>query len=331
VSFALSLKNLTKQYRSVAALDDVSLDIQPGAFVALLGPSGSGKTTMLRLLAGFDLPTSGAILIEGKDVAGLPPRDRNVGMVFQHYALFPHLSVRRNIEYGLKMRGWGADARTARVKELLAMVRLEAMAERLPRQLSGGQQQRIAIARALAYSPSILLMDEPLGALDRSLRIEMAEEIRRIHRSFGTTFIYVTHDRDEAMTLADRVLIMKAGRIVADGHPEALFQRPTSAFVAKFFSGMNVVREAESGGEGGGVLAISPSAIRIEAPAETCFTVTGAVLDRLFLGDKVQFMLAAPQLASPLVVHAPAAAKQPARNDVVTAYIPRRAVIAVSE
>lgn len=327
---ALSLKSLRKRYRTATAVDDVSLDIDEGAFVTLLGPSGSGKTTMLRLLAGFDLPTSGEIIIEGRSVAGLPPSERNIGMVFQHYALFPHLNVRQNIEYGLKMRRWAAAARARRVEELLAMVRLEPMASRMPRQLSGGQQQRIAIARALAYSPSILLMDEPLGALDRALRVEMAEEIRRIHRTSGTTFIYVTHDRDEAMTLADRVLIMHAGRIVADDCPEELFQRPTSAFVASFFSGMNIVKETELGGGGDGVFAVSPLAIRFTQPAEPHFSVAARVLDRLFLGDKVQLILDSPRLAGPLVVQVPTAeADTHQRNDAVTAYIAKHVAIAL--
>ena len=225
----------------------MSLAVEPGEFVALLGPSGSGKTTMLRLLAGFELPTSGEIVIAGSNVSGLAPSERNIGMVFQHYALFPHMSVARNIEYGLRMRGWDTSRRRARVSELLAMIKLNHVGERLPHQLSGGQQQRVAIARALAYSPSILLMDEPLGALDRALRIEMAEEIRRIHRTLGATFIYVTHDRDEAMTLADRVLVMHQGKIDADGKPQQLFERPQSAFVAEFFSGMNVIRRSSFG------------------------------------------------------------------------------------
>jgi putative spermidine/putrescine transport system ATP-binding protein len=328
MTLALSLKSLTKQFRSVTAVDNVSLDVEQGAFVALLGPSGSGKTTMLRMLAGFDIPSSGEIHIAGRSVAGLPPAERNIGMVFQHYALFPHLTVRRNVEYGLKMRGWVKRDREARVNELLAIVRLEALAERLPRQLSGGQQQRIAIARALAYAPNILLMDEPLGALDRALRVEMAEEIRRIHRTFGTTFIYVTHDRDEAMTLADRVLIMHSGKVVADDNPEALFQKPTSALVAKFFSGMNVVKELELSGEGGNVLAISPLAIRFEEPDEPHFAIRAAIRDRLFLGDKVQLVLTAPQLESPLIVHVPTLdSGKHQRDDAVIAYVVKRTAI----
>jgi ABC-type Fe3+/spermidine/putrescine transport system ATPase subunit len=298
---ALSLKSLSKSFRSVAAVDDISIEIQAGEFVALLGPSGSGKTTMLRLLAGFDLPSAGQIVIEGRDVSGLPPAERNIGMVFQHYALFPHMNIRRNIEYGLKMHGWASAARKPRVDELLAMVRLEAMGHRMPHQLSGGQQQRIAIARALAYSPSILLMDEPLGALDRALRIEMAEEIRRIHRTLRTTFIYVTHDRDEAMTLADRVLIMHGGKIEADNSPEILFQRPPTAFVASFFSGMNVVPATDLGLIEASSVGISPSQIRFARPDCPHVAIKATILDRLFLGERVQFVLSVRPDKPPLV------------------------------
>jgi ABC-type Fe3+/spermidine/putrescine transport system ATPase subunit len=303
---ALSLKSLTKRFRSVVAVDDVSIEIGVGEFVALLGPSGSGKTTMLRLLAGFDLPSAGQIVIEGRDVSGLPPAERNIGMVFQHYALFPHMNIRRNIEYGLRMHGWAPADRKARVDELLAMVRLEAVGNRMPHQLSGGQQQRIAIARALAYSPSILLMDEPLGALDRALRIEMAEEIRRIHRTLGTTFIYVTHDRDEAMTLADRVLIMHGGKIEADDSPETLFQRPPTAFVAGFFSGMNVVPAADLGVPTSQTVGISPGSIRFTQPDSPHIALEATILDRLFLGEKIQFVLSVHPDKPPLIASSPA-------------------------
>lgn len=303
---ALSLKSLIKRFRSVVAVDDVSIEVGVGEFVALLGPSGSGKTTMLRLLAGFDLPSAGQIVIEGRDVSGLPPAERNIGMVFQHYALFPHMSIRRNIEYGLRMHGWAPADRKARVDELLAMVRLEAVGDRMPHQLSGGQQQRIAIARALAYSPSILLMDEPLGALDRALRIEMAEEIRRIHRTLGTTFIYVTHDRDEAMTLADRVLIMHGGKIEADDSPETLFQRPPTAFVAGFFSGMNVVPAADLGITTSRTVGISPGSIRFTQPDSLHIALEATILDRLFLGEKIQFVLSVHPDTPPLVASIPA-------------------------
>ncbi len=324
---ALSLSGLSKHFRATAALDSVSLDIAAGEFVALLGPSGSGKTTLLRLLAGFDLPTAGEIRIGDRNVSTLPPGARDIGMVFQHYALFPHLTVRRNIEYGLKMHGWNAERRKARVDELLAMVKLSAMADRMPRQLSGGQQQRVAIARALAYAPKILLMDEPLGALDRTLRVEMAEEIRSIHRQLGTTFIYVTHDRDEAMILADRVLIMHGGRIVADDAPETLFVRPNNEFVARFFSGMNVCKGEMLGLSG--TVGFSPAAIVFSPPADDHAAIACTMTDRLFLGERVQVMLAAA--GKELVAHVPTLSSFDFERDrPVTAYIPKSRIIPLS-
>ncbi|WP_181408242.1 ABC transporter ATP-binding protein [Pararhizobium mangrovi] len=288
---ALSLRGLSKHFRSTAALDDVSLQVEPGEFIALLGPSGSGKTTLLRLLAGFDLPTSGTVMIGGRDVSALPPGERDIGMVFQHYALFPHLTVRRNVEYGLRMHGWSRTKRKERAEELLGMVKLGALADRSPQQLSGGQQQRVAIARALAYEPKILLMDEPLGALDRTLRVEMAEEIRRIHRSFGTTFVYVTHDRDEAMILADRIVIMHNGRIVANDEPEALFVRPNNEFVAHFFAGMNVVPPEHLGLSGSGPIGFSPAAVTFSQPDEPHVVLECRMVDRLFFGERIQVVL----------------------------------------
>jgi putative spermidine/putrescine transport system ATP-binding protein len=321
---ALSLIGLSKHFRSVAALDSVSLDVTAGEFVALLGPSGSGKTTLLRLLAGFDIPTAGEIRIGERNVSTLPPGARDIGMVFQHYALFPHLTVRRNIEYGLKMHGWSAERRKTRVAELLDMVKLSAMAERMPRQLSGGQQQRVAIARALAYAPKILLMDEPLGALDRTLRVEMAEEIRGIHRKLGTTFIYVTHDRDEAMILADRVLIMHGGKVVADDAPEALFVRPNNEFVARFFSGMNVCDGKTLGLTG--MAGFSPAAILFEPPEETHVALSCTMVDRLFLGERIQLTLSAA--GQEVVAHVPTlSAFAFERGKAATAYVPKSRII----
>ena len=324
----LELRRLTKRFHAFNAVDDVSLTVAAGEFVAVLGPSGSGKTTMLRLLAGFDMPSSGAIIIGGRDVSGLAPGERNIGMVFQHYALFPHLTVARNIGYGLKMHGWDAERRKARVGELLAMIRLESAGERLPHQLSGGQQQRVAIARALAYSPSVLLMDEPLGALDRALRMEMTEEIRRIHRALGTTFIYVTHDRDEAMTLADRIIVMQKGRIDADGTPEQLFERPPTAFVAEFFSGMNVM-PAQGLGLGSGQVAVAPGNILFARPAGAAASVPATVKDRLFLGERHVLILTSPACPQPLRAYVPTRSPAPDIGAVVDIFIPEDALIAL--
>ncbi|WP_323771192.1 ABC transporter ATP-binding protein [Antarctobacter sp.] len=325
---ALSLTGLTKRFKSTLALNEISLEVTPGEFIALLGPSGSGKTTLLRMLAGFDLPSSGSIAMNGRDVSSSPPAARDIGMVFQHYALFPHLNVRRNIEYGLRMHRWNAVRRRERVDELLEMIQLGPMAERMPRQLSGGQQQRVAIARALAYAPKILLMDEPLGALDRSLRIDMAEEIRAIHRKLETTFVYVTHDRDEAMILADRILIMNQGNIVADGSPESLFLQPKSRFVAEFFAGMNVLPGEVLGAAG--TVAVAPDAMALTPPAEPHVALDCRVNDRLFLGERVQLSL--QHEAGELTAHLPL--REGPRilpGASVSAYIPRERIISLQE
>ena len=326
---ALILRGLTKRFHTTVAVDEVSLTVETGEFVALLGPSGSGKTTMLRLLAGFELPTSGEIIIAGGNVSGLAPSERNIGMVFQHYALFPHMSVARNIEYGLRMRGWDTARRRTRVGELLAMIKLEHVGERLPHQLSGGQQQRVAIARALAYSPNILLMDEPLGALDRALRIEMAEEIRRIHRTLGATFIYVTHDRDEAMTLADRVLVMHQGKIDADGPPQQLFERPESAFVAEFFSGMNIIAGAAVG-EAAPLVAVSPRTLLFSAPIEPHACMRASIIDSLFLGEKWALLLKVEGLSEPLRAQVAAGADLRALGPNMEVYVRRADLVTLS-
>lgn len=238
---SVSLSRVTKDFGGTIAVDDVDFDIAAGEFVTLLGPSGSGKTTILKMLAGFEVPSSGSIRIGGREVSRLSPADRNIGMVFQHYALFPHFSVADNIEYGLKKRRWPRLERKRRVEEMLELIGLSDYGARRPQQLSGGQQQRVALARALATRPQLLLMDEPLGALDRSLRIGMSEEIKRLHRETQTTFLYVTHDQEEALVLSDRVAVMRDGRVQAADSPEELFQRPPNRFVAEFFANCNVL------------------------------------------------------------------------------------------
>jgi putative spermidine/putrescine transport system ATP-binding protein len=237
---ALELEGLHKRFGSVRAVNGIDLSANPGELLTLLGPSGSGKTTILRLIAGFDSPTEGMIAIRGRDVARLSPAQRNVGVVFQHYALFPHLTVAQNIAYGLKRRGVKGGEQRKRVAEMLALVRLGDYGDRYPRQLSGGQQQRIAVARALAFSPAVLLMDEPLGALDRALRSELQAELRRIHGEVGTTTIYVTHDQEEALALADRIAVMHEGEVVQLGTSQELYERPRDDFVARFFGECNL-------------------------------------------------------------------------------------------
>lgn len=238
---ALELRGLHKSYAEVVAVKGIDLTAKRGEFMTLLGPSGSGKTTILRLVAGFLEPTSGAIMLKGRDVSHFTPAQRDIGMVFQSYALFPHMSVAQNIAYGLKMRSWQRNRRHDRVEEMLALVGLEGMGDRLPRQLSGGQQQRVALARALAFNPDLLLMDEPLGALDRELRVRMAKEIRRIHRELGVTVLYVTHDREEALSLSDQIAILHDGELEAVDTPRNLFSFPSSRFVASFFGAHGLV------------------------------------------------------------------------------------------
>jgi putative spermidine/putrescine transport system ATP-binding protein len=308
------IRNLVKHFGKVVAVDDVDLGVNAGEFLTVLGPSGSGKTTILKLLAGFDTPSAGRIELDGEDVAWMPPAERNIGMVFQNYALFPHMTVADNVGYGLKMRGWPAAARRERIDEMLRLVRLEGMGDRQPRQLSGGQQQRVALARALAFGPSVLLMDEPLGALDKALRLEMGEEIRRIHRATMTTVIYVTHDQEEALALSDWVAIMRNGRLVAHGTPQELYRRPPSEFVATFFGGCDLfpvltietregvrhlrladgVARLPAGDDAGPeerLLAVHPHDLRVEAVGlgdGLGLEVRARVRETLFMGDGAQ-------------------------------------------
>ena len=236
---SVSLNDLEKSYDRVAAVVGVSLDIHSGEFLTLLGPSGSGKTTTLMMIAGFETPTGGDIAIDGKSVVAVPPYRRNIGMVFQNYALFPHLTVADNIGFPLKQRGVAKAERAKLVGEALELVHLPGYGERYPRQLSGGQQQRVALARAIVFKPRLLLMDEPLGALDKQLRENLQLEMRRLHADLGITFIYVTHDQEEALTMSDRIAVMNEGLVAQVGRPEDLYDRPSSRFVAGFIGESN--------------------------------------------------------------------------------------------
>jgi putative spermidine/putrescine transport system ATP-binding protein len=236
---SVSLERLSKRYRDTEVVSDVDLDIAEGELVVLLGPSGCGKTTTLRMIAGLVQPTSGHVRIGGERVDPLPPRARNIGMVFQDFALFPNMPVRENIAFGLQERRATRERIDARVTEMLALTRMQRFAERYPAELSGGQQQRVALARALAYEPRVLLMDEPLGALDQRLREDMQREVARIQKSLGITTVFVTHDQQEAMVLADRIVVMNAGRIEQVGTPEELYANPQSLFIADFVGRSN--------------------------------------------------------------------------------------------
>ena len=237
----LELRDLRKRYGRVDAVDGVSLSVSPGEFVALLGPSGCGKTTTLRMIAGFVTPSAGEIRLRGNDVTYLQPQRRNMGMVFQNYALFPHMTVEANVEFGLVSHRVPASLRTARIREVLELVGLSGEAGRYPRQLSGGQQQRVALARVLALQPDLLLFDEPLSNLDAKLRVQMRHEIRRLQRELGITALFVTHDQEEAMTIADRIAVMNRGRIEQVGTPREIYDSPASRFVADFIGLSNIL------------------------------------------------------------------------------------------
>ncbi|WP_287201829.1 ABC transporter ATP-binding protein [Mesorhizobium sp.] len=284
-------------YGKVPAVRDLSLTVRRGEFLTILGPSGSGKTTTLMLLAGFEAPSAGDILIAGQSVAAVPSYRRDQGIVFQSYALFPHLTVAGNLEFPLEMRGVNAADRKIRVGRMLERVHLRDFGGRMPSQLSGGQQQRVALARALIADPPFLLLDEPLGALDRNLREQMQIEMKSLHKEFGITTVCVTHDQEEALTLSDRIVVMRSGRIEQIDTPEALYDRPATCFVAKFLGEANILEEPDfriefdSAQPSGTVGMIRPERIRIVAPKESKRSdadrrqsVTGTVDDMIYAG-----------------------------------------------
>jgi spermidine/putrescine transport system ATP-binding protein len=313
-------------------VDDLSLEIGQGEFLTLLGASGSGKTTTLRMIAGFEQPTTGEILMGGSPVTSLPPFQRDVNTVFQHYALFPHMSVRENVGYGLRMKKVPPAEREARVGAALAMVKLEELGARSPRQLSGGQQQRVALARALINRPRLLLLDEPLGALDLKLRKEMQLELKHLQAQLGITFVYVTHDQEEALTMSDRIVLMRQGRIEQTGTPRDLYDRPASRYVADFIGETNLLTGTviESGPHpvvlqsDGAVLSgwsdaalprgtaawlsVRPEAVRlspIEEPPRGANQLEGRVSEVVYVGSSVRVHVELPG-ARRLVAHAPA-------------------------
>jgi putative spermidine/putrescine transport system ATP-binding protein len=268
---AVSFQDVTRRYGPVYAVSGVSLDISPGEFFALLGPSGSGKTTLLMLLAGFDTPSEGRVLMSGTSVTDLPPHRRQIGVVFQNYALFPHLTAAENVAYPLRMRGVPRAEREARVNAALGLVNLADRGPSYPSQLSGGQQQRVALARALVFGPDLLLMDEPLGALDRRLRDQMQHELKRIQSELGITVIYVTHDQSEAMAMANRIGIMSGGRLLQVADPETIYAAPSNHFVARFLGECSILRvTAVDGGRGYEIAGARQS---LPSPATTPFDI----------------------------------------------------------
>jgi spermidine/putrescine transport system ATP-binding protein len=237
----VTIENLTRRFDAMLALDDVSLNIKAGSYTVLLGPSGSGKTTLLSILGGFLQPSSGRVLINGADCTAIPPAKRPTATVFQDYALFPHMSVANNVAFGLRMRGVAKDSRTTRALEMLSVVGLADQAHKKPHELSGGQRQRVALARALIVEPAVLLLDEPLGALDLKLRRQMQDELKAIQKRVGTAFVHVTHDQEEAMALADHVVVMNKGHIEDQGTPEKVYARPATAFSATFMGESTII------------------------------------------------------------------------------------------
>lgn len=301
-SVQIEFRRVTKMYGAFTAVKDLALTVRQGEFLTILGPSGSGKTTALMLLAGFISPSEGDILIGGRSVAAVPSYRRDQGIVFQSYALFPHLTVRRNLEFPLEMRGVKASERANRVERILKRVHLKEFGGRMPSQLSGGQQQRVALARALIADPPVLLLDEPLGALDRNLREQMQGEIKGLHKEFGITTVCVTHDQEEALTLSDRIVVMRGGVIEQVDTPEALYDRPATLFAANFVGEANLLEEtgsevqAERSRPFGMVAIIRPERLRIStrgAPrspdADQRQSVIGMVTDTVYAGAQRKY------------------------------------------
>jgi putative spermidine/putrescine transport system ATP-binding protein len=295
---AIRLRGLRKEFGSVVAVDHIDLDVHDGEFLTLLGPSGSGKTTVLRMIAGFELPTAGRIELGGIDVTNRPPFDRDVNTVFQDYALFPHMSVHDNVEYGLRVRKVDRAQRKRRVAEALETVRLESYGGRRPSELSGGQRQRVALARALVNKPKVLLLDEPLGALDLKLREQMQVELKAIQRQVGITFVFVTHDQQEALTMSDRIAVFHLGRVEQVGPPADVYERPQTEFVAGFVGTSNLLRDDAARAVLGraGIWSVRPEKIRVldesAAVDAGARSAAGSVREVVYVGDVTRFVVA---------------------------------------
>ena len=294
---AVSMRGLRKTFGEVVAVDGIDLDIYDGEFLTLLGPSGSGKTTVLRMIAGFELPTDGTVQLNGQDVTRRPPFDRDVNTVFQDYALFPHMSVLQNVEYGLRVKGVAKAERRQRAREALASVQLAGFEDRKPAQMSGGQRQRVALARALVNRPSVLLLDEPLGALDLKLREQMQVELKQLQRQVGITFVFVTHDQEEALTMSDRIAVFNNGLIEQVGTPAEVYERPITPFVAGFVGTSNLLQgnAAEQVLGTPGVFSVRPEKIRIakslDRPGEGEHSAAGVVREVVYVGASTRFVV----------------------------------------
>ncbi|MFM8752495.1 MAG: ABC transporter ATP-binding protein [Actinomycetota bacterium] len=289
----IEIRNLSKAFGTVKAVDGVDLDINSGEFITLLGPSGSGKTTVLRMIAGFEDPDSGTISLNGNEITHLPPYERDVNTVFQDYALFPHMDVITNIEYGLRVKKVPRDERREKALAALAQVRLSGYESRKPSQLSGGQRQRVALARALVNRPSVLLLDEPLGALDLKLRQQMQIELKELQREVGITFIFVTHDQEEALTMSDRIAVFDRGKIQQLDKPSAIYERPTNAFVAGFVGISNLISgdAAQKILGKSGTFTVRPEKIHIGKPISNMRSAEGLIKEVEYLGPATRFLV----------------------------------------
>jgi ABC-type Fe3+/spermidine/putrescine transport system ATPase subunit len=296
---AISLQGVAKAYGRRPALHQLDLDVAEGEFFCLLGPSGCGKTTTLNIIGGFVAPSAGSVFIRGTRVDRLPPHRRDVNTVFQSYALFPHMSVRANIGFGLRMAGVARDEASRRVSDAIEMVGLAEAETRLPAELSGGQQQRVAVARALVNRPAVLLLDEPLGALDLKLRKRLQVELAQIHREVGTVFVYVTHDQEEALALSDRIAVMRDGRVEQVGTPEEIYRRPRSRFVAEFIGESNFFPAELAGGHRGrGLVMVRPESVRISGDGGL---IAGEVLHTSFLGSFIRVAIRCEGCTEPVL------------------------------
>jgi spermidine/putrescine transport system ATP-binding protein len=352
---AVSLQGLRKAYGDVVAVRDVTLDVRPGEFLTLLGPSGCGKTTLLRLIAGFEAPDAGAVFISGRDLTAEPPYRRPVNTVFQHYALFPHRTVAGNVAFGLEMARVPRRAAAERVERALEQVRLSGLAGRAVEQLSGGQRQRVALARALVLEPHVLLLDEPLGALDLKLRQEMRIELKNLQERLGRTFVFVTHDQDEALIMSDRIAVMNQGRLEQVGPPDELYERPRTRFVADFLAVRNILQATvlsvadgrvslrtrggaaltatDDGGwrEGAEVwVGLRPETLQLTAEGAGGVPLRGTVEDEVYLGDRTEWLLRVGD--DVLTVSQPARRGPPLRRgEAVEVVVPAEAVLRLDD
>ncbi|WEJ59486.1 ABC transporter ATP-binding protein [Devosia sp. FJ2-5-3] len=329
----LEVQNLVKSFGATTVVKNVGFAFDKGEFISLLGPSGCGKTTILRMIAGFEAPTSGTIWVEGQDITHLKPNQRKLGMVFQAYALFPNLNVGDNIGFGLKVAGMPADERRARVDEMLKLIGLSGYEKRFPYEMSGGQQQRVALARAIAPRPRLLLLDEPLSALDAKIRVSLREEIRAIQRDLGITTVFVTHDQEEALSISDRVVVMNAGNIEQLGTPHEVYNRPKTRFVATFVGQLNTVPATlvDPAAPRDQLRAIRPEMLSLSPRPGTDTTLSGTIEDVHFLGSVVRLRIDVGGTALSVDTFNDQASAPPQRGDTATLHFASKDLLALAD